>query len=121
MNQINNEKYTINKQDFYTKKYSHPHPLVRQYNILEFFHASIKDDFPHLNIDAQQLLNNVLGISKLYFDSLIPNQTRISNHLEESIDLLDEINEYNGELYDYAVKDNSIKNLLISSGSNLEN
>jgi len=120
MNQINSKKYTINKQDFYTKKYSHPHPLVRQYNIFEFFHDSIKDDFPHLNIDTQQLLNNVLGISKLYFDSIIPNQKGIYNHFEESTDLLDEINEYNGELYDYAVKDNSIKKLLISSGTNFE-
>lgn len=112
MNQTNSEKYTINKQDFYTKKYSHPHPLVRKYNIFEFFHDNINADFPHLKLDTQQLLNNVLGISKLYFDALIPNQKEFYMHYHESTDLLGKIHEYNGELYDYAVKDESIKGLL---------
>jgi len=120
MNQIDNKKYTINKQDFYTKKYSHPHPLVRQYNILEFFHDSIKEDFPNLDINILELLNNVLGISELYFDSLIPSQKGVYSYFEEFTNLSNEINKYNGELYDYAIKDNSIKNLLISSGINLE-
>ena len=66
--------YTIDKQDFYTKQFSHPHPLVRIYNILEYFHDNIENDFTELNIEPQQLLNNVLGIMKLYFDSLIPDQ-----------------------------------------------
>lgn len=112
MNQTNSKEYTINKQNFYTKKYSHPHPLVRQYNIFEFFHDCIKDDFPHLKLDTQQLLNNVLGISKLYFDSLIQNSKEFYVHYQKSTDLLDTINEYNGELYDYAVQDESIKSLL---------
>jgi len=120
MNQTDSEKYTINKEDFYTKKHSHPHPLVRQYNILDFFYDSIKDDFPHLKLDAQQLLNNVLGISKLYFDILIPNQKGFYLRYQESTDLLDTINEYNGELYDYAVNDKAISGLLTSSGVNFE-
>ncbi len=116
INQTNSKNYTINKQDFYTKKYSHPHPLVRQYNIFEFFHDSIKDDFPHLKLDTQELLNNILGISKLYFDELIPNQKGFYIDDMKSTDLLDAIKEYNGELYDYAIKDNSIRNLLTSQG-----
>ena len=121
INQTNSEEYIMHKQDFYTKKYSHPHPLVRQYNIFEFFYDSVKDDFPHLKIDVEELLKNVLGISKLYFDTLIPNQKGVYiEYYKESIDLTDKINQYNGELYDCAVKDKSIRNLLTLSGTKFE-
>ena len=57
INQTNSKKYTPDIQGFYTKQYSHPHPAVRQYNIFEFFYDSIKDDFPHLEVNVQELLN----------------------------------------------------------------
>lgn len=34
-------KYSINKIDFYTKKKSHPHPLVRSLNIIEYYFNNI--------------------------------------------------------------------------------
>jgi len=94
---INNSSptYTIDKQDFYTKKFSHPHPLVRIYNILEYFYDNVENDFPELKIEPQQILNNVLGIMKLYFDSLIPNQKIIDMFFDDSEKFLDEINQYN--------------------------
>lgn len=113
-----NPECTIYKQDFYTKQYSHPHPLVRIYNMVEYFYDNIKDDFPKLDIDPQQILNNVLGISKLYFDNLIPNQNVMQYYFEDTIKFLDEINHYNQELYDFAIKDKSISSLLKKRGIN---
>lgn len=113
-------KFTVDKQGFYTKKYSHPHPLVRIYNISEYFYENVRADFPRLKIDSQQLLNNALGIMKLYFDALIPDQNIIQGYFDDSINYLDEINEYNQELYDFAVKDKSIRTLLKAQGIKFE-
>jgi len=113
-----NSECTIDKQHFYTKQYSHPHPLVRIYNMVEYFYDNIKDDFPKLDIDCQQILNNVLGISKLYFDNLIPNQNVMQYYFDDTIKFIDEINHYNQELYDLAIKDKSISSLLKKRGIN---
>lgn len=115
MNQVNQE-YTLKKQDFYTKQFSHPHPLVRIFNILDYFRDNIKDDFPTLEIDSQELFNNVLKISNLYFDNLIPNQNAMQLFFQDIKDNIDEIYRYNQELYDFAIKDKSIKNLLKKRG-----
>jgi hypothetical protein len=114
-NPINSE-CTIDKQGFYIKQYSHPHPLVRIYNMVEYFYENIKDDFPKLNIDPQEILNNVLGISKIYFDNLLPNQNVMQNYFEDAIKFTNEINSYNQELYDFAIKDESINILLKKRG-----
>jgi hypothetical protein len=116
-NPINSE-CTIDIQGFYTKQFSHPHPLVRIYNMINYFYDNIKNDFPKLDIDIQQILNNVLGISKLYFDNLIPNQNVMQRYFEDSRGFIDEINHYNEELYDFAIKDKSIKSLLKKRGIN---
>jgi hypothetical protein len=116
-NPINSE-CTIKKQDFYTKQYSHPHPLVRIDNMVEYFYDNIKDGFPKLDIDCQQILNNVLGISKLYFDNLIPNQNVMQYLFDDWSKFQDEINHYNQELYDFAIKDKSISSLLKKRGIN---
>ena len=113
-----NSECTIDKQDFYTKQFSHPHPLVRIYNMVEYFYDNIKNNFPKLDIDFQQILNNVLGILKLYFDNLIPNQNVMQDYFEDTIKFLDEINHYNQELYDFAIKDKSISSLLKKRGIN---
>ncbi|MBW4541599.1 MAG: hypothetical protein KME43_21000 [Myxacorys chilensis ATA2-1-KO14] len=113
------QDYTINKQDFYTKRFSHPHPLVRIHNMVEHSYNNIKHDFPELEIDFQQLLNNVLGISRLYFNNLIPGQNAMQNYFEDASRFADDINEYNGELYDFAIKDKSIKRLLKKRGIKL--
>ncbi|MBD2568213.1 hypothetical protein [Anabaena lutea] len=115
MNQFNQE-YTINKQDFYTKQFSHPHPLVRIFNIIDYFYDNVKDDFPKLEIDSQELFNNVLGISTLYFNNLIPNQNVMENFNQDIKDNIDEIYRYSQELYDFAIKDKSIKKLLKKRG-----
>ncbi|MBN3873578.1 hypothetical protein [Nostoc sp. JL33] len=114
-NPINSE-CTIDKQDFYIKQYSHPHPLVRIYNMVEYFYDNIKGDFPKLNIDPQEILNNVLGILKIYFNNLIPNQNVMQNYFEDAIEFTNEINCYNQELYDFAIKDDSINVLLKKRG-----
>jgi len=107
---------TIDKQDFYIKQYSHPHPLVRIYSMLEYFYVNIKNDFPELNIDPQEILNNVVGISKIYFDNIIPNQNIMQNFFEDSKKFINEINCYNQELYNVAIKDKYIKALLKKRG-----
>ncbi|MGB4659804.1 MAG: hypothetical protein WBI07_11515 [Mobilitalea sp.] len=107
-------KYSINKMDFYTKEKSHPHPIVRCFNIMEYYYDNITNDFPRLKISPDKLLTNALGIMKLYFDSLIPDQDTI-RHLFNDLEIhLDDINQYNNELYDLAINDNAIRTLLIS-------
>jgi hypothetical protein len=71
-----------------------------------------------IKIDMQQLLNNVLGISKLYFDRLLPSQNVMQIYFQDLDKYLDIINEYNGEIYDFAVKDKSISSLLKKRGIN---
>lgn len=110
--------YSIDRKNFYTKEFSHPHPLVRTINIVEYFYVNAKCDFPELKIEIQEILNNVLGIMKIYFDSLIPNQRVMDCYFGDLGKFLDEINRYNQELYDFAIKDKSIKNLLKTRGIN---
>jgi hypothetical protein len=111
-----NLECTIDKQDFYTKQFSHPHPLVRINTIVEYFYTNVKNDFPKLDLDFEEMLNNVLGISKLYFNNLIPNQNIMQNYFEDWKKFLDEINHYHQELYDFAIKDKTIRNLLKKRG-----
>jgi len=106
--------YSINRIDFYIKKNSHPHPLVRCLNILEYYFDNIENDFPRLKIEPQKLLNNSILILKLYFDSLIPNENIIRYFFGDLEAHLDDINQYNQELYDYAIQDDAIRNLLLS-------
>lgn len=114
-----NPDYVI-KQEFYTEKFLHPHPLVRIFNIFEYFHDNIKTDFPELKIDTQELLNNSLGIMKIYFDQLLPNQTIINDYFNDMHAFLDNVHAYNGKLYDLAIKDESIRSLLKSQGVTFE-
>ena len=119
INQLN-AKYSINKMDFYIKENSHPHPLVRCMNILEYYFDNITNDFPKLKIDAQELLNNTVGIMKLYFDSLIPNKDIVSYFFDDLGMYLDDIHRYNQELYDFAIQEKTIRKLLLSRKINFE-
>ena len=104
--------YKVTKQDFYTKQYSHPHPLVRTINILEFYFNNISDDFASLSLDSQTLLINCIGFLKLYFESFIINDN-VTDFLFGDLELyIDAINEYNQELYDSAVQDETITGIL---------
>lgn len=119
MNQVH-PKYTIKKVEYYKTKYSHPHPLVRCMNILECYYNNVTSDFQNLSIDPLQLLVNTVGIMDLYFKTLIPEQ-QISDHFFGELSVhLDDINQYNQELYEFAIKDTAIKNLLLSRNINLE-
>lgn len=109
-------KYAINKKDFYIKENSHPHPLVRCLNIIEYYYDNITDDFPRLKIEPQELLNNIVVIMKLYFDLLIPNQNIASHFLSDLEMHLDDINQYNQEIYDFAIQEESIRNRNINYG-----
>jgi hypothetical protein len=110
---------SIRKVPFYTENYSHPHPLVRMINIFSYFCDCVKDDFPKLKIEMQEVFNNVLAINKVYFDSLIKNSDAIEGFLDDLIAFSEEIHAYNNKLYDVAINDESIKNLLKISGINV--
>jgi len=57
---------------------------------------------------------------KLYFDTLIPDQDTII-HLFNDLEIhLDDINQYNNELYDLAINDKANRNLLISRNIDFE-
>lgn len=107
-------KYSIKKVNFYIKENSHPHPLVRCLNIMEYYYDNVTSDFPRLKIAAQELLNNAVGIMKLYFDSLITDQDIISYFFNDLEMHLDDIHQYNQELYDFAIQDKAIRNILLS-------
>lgn len=111
------ENKKIKVQDFYTKKFSHPHPFVRIFNILEFSVDSANG--PGFKIEIQDMINITLDISNIFFKSFLPNQSP----MEMFFDMLDieSINLYNNELYDYAVNDEAIKNLLKARKINFDN
>lgn len=108
----------IKVQNFYTKEFSHPHPFLRIFNILEFSVDSANDLFSELKIETQDMLNNTLNISNIFIKSFLPNQ----NPLENFFKMLDieSINLYNNELYEYAIKDEAIRNLLKTRRINFE-
>lgn len=117
---ITNFNKKVNLQKFYTKENSHPHPLVRIFSILEYYHDDIQSTFPNLKIEIQELLNTSFWIVNTYLNSLFPNQTLIKQIFSE-LDLhLESINEYIKELYDFAVQDNSIRDLLIARKINFD-
>ncbi|UKB82139.1 hypothetical protein LF887_14105 [Chryseobacterium sp. MEBOG06] len=111
-------KLDLNKIDFYTKKYSHPHPIVRMFNIIDYFYDNITDFFPKLEVTKQDFLNNALGIIKLYFFYYQPNRNIIAEILNDIDNHLNEINDYNEELFEFAINDTAIVNLLNASGTN---
>jgi hypothetical protein len=113
MNQLS-EDFKIKKQEFYTEKFSHPHPLIRVINIYDYFYNNIQDSFPKLNIGQQEVINNSLGLVNIYLKSLIPNQNLMKDYFDDLGKYLEEINKYNAKLYDFAIKDESIKELLFS-------
>lgn len=119
MNQLE-ANLSVRKLEFYTKKFSHPHPLVRCMNIMGYYFDNITVDFPRLEIDYQEFFNNTFLVAKLYFDSLIPTHDTISDLLEDLKKHLDTINKYNEELYDVAIQDEAIRNLLLSRNIQFE-
>jgi hypothetical protein len=106
---------TVKKVEFYIKKNSHPHPLTRCMNILDYYYSNIVDDFPKLDMDYQEYFTNVFGILKLYFDALLGDKNFIKQIFDDLETHMDDINKYNDELYDIAIQDEAIRNLLISS------
>ena len=106
-----NEPYKITENPFYLKERTHPHPFVRIENILEFYYDNATNDFKNLDIDAQELLKNVLGIVNQYFNQLNIQEYSIENIFTSHTD---EINEYLQEIYDFAIKMPEILNVLKS-------
>ena len=115
-----NFKQDIQKIEFYTKNHSHPHPLVRILNILDSFYDQMKDSLPMVKIEKQDLLNNVLIMIAIYFETFAPNKKILSYIFKDMDDYLDIANDYKNELYDVAVNDESIRTLLIKRGINFE-
>lgn len=106
---------------FYTEKYSHPHPLSRIVNILDYFRSCANDDFPRLKIEPQSVLNNVLGICKLYFESISKECGDLIQILCDELKAsVDAINLYNDKLYAQAISDKAIRRLLIRSGTKFD-
>jgi hypothetical protein len=115
-----NFKQKTQKVEFYTKKYSHPHPLVRLLNIIDCIYDQVADSLSGLNIDKQVLLNNVLGIVVIYFNSFTPKNTVITDIFRDMDLYLDIANSYKDELYDVGINDDAIRTLLIKRGINFE-
>lgn len=108
-----NSKLPVRRQEFYIKNYSHPHPLVRLFNVIDYFYDNIKILFPNLDINKQELLNNGLSVLKIYLNSFAPNHTYMKDLFDDLDAHLVDINAYNEELYDLAILDKSIRELLL--------
>lgn len=111
---------TIKKVEFYIKKFSHSYPIARCINILDYYYSNILDDFPKLDMDYQEYFNNVFGILKLYFDSLLGDKNFINQIFADLRTHMGDINKYNDELYDVAIQDEAIRDLLISSNTSFQ-
>lgn len=111
-------KTNIRIEEFYTKKYSHPHPLIRIFNILEYSVEDCKDSLTNVKIEMQEMLNNTFNISNIFLTEYIGNKD-ILKELFDMIDL-DKINHYNNELYDYAINDKAIRTLLKKRNINFD-
>lgn len=107
-------------QPFYTKEKSHPHPLVRIMNIIEYYYDNLMGAFPTLELQLQDLLNISLWIVKKYLDVLIPEQTLINQIFDKLHLHLEDINLYNQELFDNAIQDKSVRELLLARRINFE-
>lgn len=106
----------IQKIDFYTKKKSHPHPMVRILYILDFYFDNLEGTYSKLNITKQDLLNNSLLISKIYLDTILPEKDLVAIFLNDLTNL-DEINRYSEFLYESAIKDETIKYMWDTAGA----
>lgn len=108
----------IRSSSFYTKKFSHPHSLVSIINVITYFIDCANDDNSSLNMDLQETVNNVLIINKLYFDSLADSNDFVDQFFGEWGTYSKEINAYNNELYEFAIRNKAIKSLLTYTGTN---
>lgn len=117
---ITNFNQTIRKQAFYTKAYSHPHPFVRIINIIDYYLEQIEQFHPDLKMSKQELLNNSLGIVGIYLNTILPGKNAPAELLDDLFLHIDEINDYNNELYDVAATNESIRDLLIARGIQFE-
>ncbi|MEK3662618.1 hypothetical protein NSQ29_23935 [Paenibacillus sp. FSL F4-0236] len=106
--------------EFYKKKYSHPHPLVRCINIIGYFFENITNDFPRMKIDYQEFFNNILIVANLYFKSLIPTHDIIKDLFEDLSNHIDTINDYNIELHDCAIQDEAVRDHLVAQNIEFE-
>lgn len=104
--------YKIDISNFYTKKNWHPHPTVSAMNIFDSFNLSIEDGLPNLGINTQDLLTNSLYIAKLYFKILLPEYDVEKLISENMFSHINEANQYNDLLHQYALTDSAIKKLI---------
>lgn len=119
MNQVD-KPYKVDKLEFYTNEYSHPHPLVRVLDMFEYFFNNLESDFPQYTFDKEEMLINVMGISRLYFNGLIPEYANTFSFLDEDQKVIDMAYAYAQEIYDCAVQDNAITKLLKNSETKFE-
>lgn len=110
-------KIKVNPNAFYTKKYSHPHSLVRIVNVLSYFIDCANADHPKLKMGLEETINNVLKINKLYFESLHEESSFADQFFEQWGTYSNEINAYNNELHEFAIRNKSINSLLCFSGT----
>lgn len=108
---------SVKIKEFYTKKFSHPHSLVRMINIISYFIDCANHRYPSLGFEYQEVINNVLGMNRLYFSSLTQDQSVLDDFFTEWKNNLNQINAYNNELYEFAIRNKPIKQLLLYTGA----
>lgn len=106
----------VEKTPFYMKEKSHPHPFARILYIFDFYFENLEAILPKTSVKKQELLNNSLMISRIYLNSIIANKNLIEIFLDD-LNNYDQINDFNTELYDSALKDKTIKFLWDNKGA----
>lgn len=105
----------IQKNNFYTKEKSHPHPIVRIMYILDFYFNNLENSFPKLLISEHELHNNSLMIAKEYLKTIIPEKYLVEIFLTDLSETKEVVN-YCDFLYESAIKDKTIKYMWETNG-----
>lgn len=106
---------SIKKEEFYTKKNNHPHYLVRCANIISYYRDILFDEYSTYNFEYSVFVDNVFEIVDIYFGNILPSYSIFKEFSMELLIYMNEIINYNNELYNCAIQDNSIRKLLILS------
>jgi hypothetical protein len=107
MDDKDNITFTEIDTSFYVEEKTHPHTLVRLANIIEFYSENIQENY-NLNISIVDFLKYPFEIANLYFSELFGQNSKLPNVIyqffEQFDNNLDDINMYNGKLFDGVIK-----------------
>jgi hypothetical protein len=115
MDQNGQITFTEIDDTFYLKEKTHPHTLIRLANIIEFYSDNIQENYG-LNISFVNFLKYPFEITNLYFSELFGQNSKLPNaiyqYFEQFDKNLDDINEYNKQLFDGVMEHKTLSKII---------